>query len=126
MNLYLDDIRIPMDSQKMLGDPRYTNLDWVIVRSYDEFVEIIQQGYSTTGRLPELISFDHDLADEHYDSLVVDYQEKTGMECAKWLVEFCMDHMLRLPEYLVHSSNPSGKENIIGLFKSFSKFNKSS
>jgi hypothetical protein len=39
--------------------------------------------------------------------------EKTGYDCAKWLVEYCVEHGLKFPEYVVHSMNPVGKENIL-------------
>jgi hypothetical protein len=38
--------------------------------------------------------------------------EKTGLDCAKFLVEYCMSVGSLLPEYLVHSANPTGKQNI--------------
>jgi hypothetical protein len=78
--------------------------------------------------LPETISFDHDLADEHYQNLFEDknwmkedsdvelsydsYTEKTGLECAKWLVDFCIENGKQLPTCWVHSANPVGKKNI--------------
>ncbi|MDP9961886.1 cyclic-phosphate processing receiver domain-containing protein [Chryseobacterium lathyri] len=68
--------------------------------------------------LPEMISFDHDLADIHYLKPDSDeYAEKTGYECAKWLIEYCMDHYLDLPKFYCHSMNPVGKENILSLLK---------
>jgi hypothetical protein len=101
-NLFLDDERQP---NAFLNDVRA----WVIVRSYNQFVETIRkQG------LPNFISFDHDLADEHYVQHT-DYQkfkEKTGYECAKWLIEHCMTTNQPLPEWQVHSMNPVGRINI--------------
>lgn len=47
--------------------------------------------------------------------------EYTGMDSAKWLVNYCIDNDLKLPEFVVHSANPSGYENILGLLKSFKK-----
>jgi len=41
-----------------------------------------------------------------------EYKEKTGLECAKFLVEYCVNENIKLPEYLVHSANPPGKKNI--------------
>ena len=38
--------------------------------------------------------------------------ENTGLDCAKWLVEYCLDNNTKLPDYIVHSANPAGKENI--------------
>ncbi|MDQ0066004.1 cyclic-phosphate processing receiver domain-containing protein [Chryseobacterium lathyri] len=68
--------------------------------------------------LPEMISFDRDLADIHYLKPDSDeYAEKTGYECAKWLIEYCMDHYLDLPKFYCHSMNPVGKENILSLLK---------
>ena len=46
---------------------------------------------------------------------ILDYdniKEKTGLDCAKFLVEYCADENQPLPEYLVHSANPVGKKNI--------------
>lgn len=47
--------------------------------------------------------------------------EYTGMDSARWLVNHCIDNNLKLPEYVVHSANPSGYENIKGLLDSFKK-----
>jgi hypothetical protein len=110
--LFLDDIRLPKDVRWMqmpLGP-------WIIVRSYDDFVKYIMKHGS-----PLFVSFDHDLADEHYTGGAGynQYKEKTGYECAKWLVEYCMEYELPLPEYQVHSLNPIGKENIIGYLENF-------
>jgi hypothetical protein len=102
-NLFLDDTREP---NKFLKDTR----TWLVVRNYNQFVETIaKQG------LPDFISFDHDLADEHYNEEHPDYdkfKEKTGYDCAKWLVEYCMKTSQSLPEWQVHSMNPIGRMNI--------------
>jgi hypothetical protein len=102
--LFLDDTRQPPDSS------------WEVVRSYEEFV-----AYVELHGVPDLISFDHDLADQHYmiyrdtpsspekfDEHYGRFFEKTGYDCAKWLAE-----RGTLPaEYLVHSLNPVGAQNI--------------
>jgi hypothetical protein len=110
--LFLDDVRQVRDACYYMPNPRvYWDEGWDIVRDYNEFV-----GYIEKNGLPDLISFDHDLADEHYTEPwnVVNhpYKEKTGFECAKWLVEYCLDNSLKLPEFLVHSANPVGADNI--------------
>src|SRR5690554_3429129 len=90
--LYLDDIRsIPFD--------------FIGVRSYSEFVNFIEQN-----GLPDFISFDHDLG-----------LEESGFDCAKWLVNYCLDYQRKLPEFVVHSKNPVGKENIESLLNHFKK-----
>lgn len=120
-NLFLDDIRTPKDVFRYTHNSDYLKFEWNIVRNYDDFVEyIIKNG------LPDLISFDHDLADEHYDEAMYNgdlynnlydkFKEKTGYDCAKWLIEYCMDNDIDVPKIYVHSMNPIGAENIRKLF----------
>ncbi len=113
--MYLDDLRHPV-----MTYPKTLNTQWVIVRDYKEFVsEIEKRG------LPEFISFDHDLGLEHYPTSEKDgglsngnripyesYKEKTGYDCAKWLIEYCMDRKHPIPIFKVHSMNPIGRANI--------------
>ena len=112
-NLYLDDIRHPS-----MTYPHMKDGDWTVVKSYNSFVEIITQR-----GLPTMVSFDHDLADEHYDYRVKysEYKEKTGMDCAKWLVNYCMDNNLKLPVWNVHSANPIGAANIYSYLSNFER-----
>lgn len=124
--LFLDDIRIPKDCANGLVPSMFNKLywmnDWVIVRSFNEFVDWI-----TVNGLPEFISFDHDLADVHY---TMDFSkdssnqntEKTGLDCAKWLGDYCIDFDVKLPDYIVHSQNPVGKLNIQGYLDNVRKF----
>lgn len=124
--LFLDDLRIPKDAIGLVPSSMnkfYWNNDWEVVRNYTEFCDYIKE-YG----VPDFISFDHDLADDHYNDLFSDenwvkddsdivlkydeYREKTGYECAKWLVDYCLEHKLELPDYIVHSANPVGKKNI--------------
>ncbi len=110
-NLFLDDERNPEAVFNYTKLDIYKNLHWVIVRNYNEFINnIIKNG------LPEIVSFDHDLADINYDSKTAkqsfNYQEKTGYDCAKWLVDYCIDKQLNFPVYYIHSKNQVGAENI--------------
>lgn len=124
--LFLDDIRIPKDAIGLVPSNMnqfYWENDWDVVKNYSEFCDYIQKYGS-----PDFVSFDHDLADDHYNDLFSDenwskndtdvvlkyddYKEKTGYECAKWLVDYCLENGLQLPDYVVHSANPVGKKNI--------------
>ncbi|SEH40738.1 cyclic-phosphate processing receiver domain-containing protein [Chryseobacterium culicis] len=113
--LFLDDIRYPIEAYHYTKQDMFLRSDWHIVRNYEQFVNrILEKG------LPEMISFDHDLADEHYlEEDSHEFVEKTAYECAKWLVEYCMDHHLDLPKFYCHSMNPVGKENILSLLENF-------
>lgn len=125
-NLFLDDERFPKDV-KWIELPL---VEWIIGRSYNDFVDIIHR----LG-VPARVSFDHDLADEHYkeylaahDPLIIDrriryetFKEKTGYECAKWLANYCVDKQVPLPVYYVHTMNDLGKLNIISVMESARK-----
>lgn len=100
--LYLDDDR------EYRTPPNET---WVRIYSYNEFVSYIE-----ANGLPSEISFDHDLGET--DGVV----QKTGKDCANYLVEYCIDHNLDLPKYDCHSANPCGWENIKGLLDCYNRF----
>lgn len=122
--LWLDDYRDPMEGQWLVFSP-LKSVDFEVhwVKSYDEFVKWIE-----TNGLPTGICFDHDLADEHYkldlddyEASRMEYTEKTGFDCAKWLANYCIDNDKKLPLYNIQSANPVGKENIDKLLKNFIK-----
>ena len=107
--LFLDDIREPEHAYEYTKQEIFLKQKWEVVRNFDEFKSYIEKN-----GMPFFISFDHDLADEHYVQSV-DYgsfKEKTGYDCAKWLVEYCMSQGEQLPEYQVHSMNPVGVQNM--------------
>ena len=79
--------------------------------------------------MPAFVCFDHDLADQHYAAMIAEAEgrpadygpEKTGYDCAKWLVDFCEDNKRKFPRYVVHSMNPIGKERIISYIENAKK-----
>lgn len=115
--LFLDDIRQPKDACYLVKNPKiYWEDGWDIVKNYVEFCSWIKRN-----GLPSIVSFDHDLADIHYEVDFNDWNdntaeqlgvEETGLDCAKWMVNYCLDNGFDLPEYYVHSANPAGKKNI--------------
>jgi len=126
-NLFLDDFRYPEDCVNYTHNPIYTAVEWVIVRNYDEFVQTIERM-----GIPDIVSFDHDLADQHYavydKGLELDYlifTEKTGYHCAEWLIYHCIDNKLTIPSKVyIHSMNPAGSRNIESLFKTYEKIHR--
>lgn len=133
IKLFLDDIRCPTECAsymyQRIGDknPTYLEGGWLIVRNYDQFVAAIR----TYSKDISHISYDHDLHDEHYTpeeywgdyeksaeyQASVNYKEKTGCECAKWMKEYYDENHMEYPEMWVHSMNPVGTQNIINVFK---------
>ena len=109
--LFLDDVRKPWDDS------------WDVVRTPSEFKAYVKELFAKTKRLPDIVSFDHDLHPEHYNNamyqspeqynrLYKKFKHETGLECAKWLCSFCIEEGIRIPEVNVHSHNPIGGNNI--------------
>lgn len=117
MNIFLDDIRNPKDAFPYTKRDAYLKKYWHVIRNYTEFTMMVETYFKSNKKLPDIISFDHDLGNKEDDTSV----EKTGYECAKWLVEFCMDNSLHLPTCYVHSMNPVGSKNITMLFENYTK-----
>lgn len=114
MNIFLDDYRKPTDVRWM----EIPDVAWTIVRNYDQFIHALDHATEA----PKYITFDHDLADAHYDG---DFSgpEKTGYDCAKALVEICLERNWLLPDYSVHSLNPIGAKNIREYLKNAKEHN---
>jgi hypothetical protein len=112
--IYLDDVRTPIDE------------GWVIVRNYDEFVSTIEKiGFNNI----ELVSLDHDLGESAmtewrtnvYKNYQLDYNnitEKTGYDCAKWLVDRWIEGEAIFDVY-THSANAIGSANIMGYINNY-------
>lgn len=97
----------------------FTTNVWERVYTYDQFVKMIKRH-----GLPQIVSFDHDLAEEHY-ARVGDSSYKgvkgTGFHCMQFMIEYMIDNELPPPRVFVHSMNPVGRENIAILFNNFLK-----
>lgn len=103
--IFLDDFRSP---NKYIN----VNINKVVQAfSYNEFVELLNKMYNKYGRIDE-IWFDHDLGDVN---------DGTGYDCAKYLVDFCIEHNMDLPQYHIQSANTVGKSNIDSYLKSYLK-----
>jgi len=112
--LFLDDYRSPQQVPAILKVAPAN--EWIVVRSYDQAVDcILQNG------MPDFISFDHDLNDDHY-AYPNKTHEKTGMTFARWFIDWIIDNDIVVPDhfdYYVHSMNPHGAENIRSIMASF-------
>ena len=105
--LFLDDEREPEQVDWVVMPKTWHT---IVVRNFDTF-----RAYIHNNPMPDWISFDHDLAPAHYEAMMTngDYRrEKTGLDCAKWLADYCHRHDEPFPQYSVHSLNPVGRQNI--------------
>jgi hypothetical protein len=120
VKIYLDDVRTPVAKN-----------EWVVVRNYEEFVDKVTEiGLENI----ELISLDHDLGDsamqEWHNNVYNNYElnydnitEKTGYDCAKWLVEKWMDGA-PVVDVFTHSANAIGSANIMGYINNYRHINR--
>ncbi len=116
-SIYLDDIRVPNDPS------------WILCKNYEEFVKTVSEiGLENI----DTISLDHDLGDsameEYFNNVSKNYilnydniHEKTGYDCAKWLVDLSIDTGIKIPKVYTHSANPIGSANIMGYINNFLK-----
>lgn len=107
MKLYLDDKRIPIED------------GYTVVENVVQFIEFLLKN-----GIPDFISFDHDLAAEHYNSsmyfshpdkynsLYNTFKEPTGLHACEYLIWYCQKNNVPLPVCNVHSANPVGSKNI--------------
>ena len=104
--LWLDDLLDPKDSRMnwLAFSPIGEEVEVIWAKNMDEFTSWIQ-----TNGLPDAICFDHDLGEN----------ESTGYDCAKWLVEHCLDKQCLPPVWACQSANPVGKVNINRLLRNF-------
>lgn len=132
IKLFLDDVRIPSDCvfymHTRIGSENsvYLEQDWIVVRSFNEFVHYIAQN-----GVPDLISFDHDLATEHYEHTIesvesweeyhqYSYREHTGYDALTWLINYCEKYNnFKYPKMIVHSMNPVGTEKMLKQINGF-------
>lgn len=87
--IWLDDFRVPDKAFNVCY-----NIIWL--KNYSDFCN-----YINTNGIPDHIAFDHDLG-----------EEKTGYDCAKYLVNYCASHNIDIPTFSIQSSNPVGRDNI--------------
>jgi len=107
--IWLDDCRDPfapgatwIEEYSPIG---IEDVDVIWIDNYAHFID-----YLYHNPLPDAICFDHDLG-----------EEKTGYDCAKYLVDLCMNMHLKLPKWAIQSSNPVGKIDIDTLLKNYQK-----
>ena len=127
--LWLDDCRNPMTDDWLNFSLIGRNVEVIWVKSYMEFVDYIM-AYG----LPTAICFDYDLGEDVVTKRVKDGMSESyarilkkrtlgGIDCARWLIKYCIIKKQLIPLYNIQSLNPIGKENIDMLLKNYIKHN---
>lgn len=108
--LWLDDVRNPFNNiwtdwlhENLILDWGHAEITWV--KRYSQFVVYIEEW-----GVPDIICFDHDLA-----------EEKTGYDCVKYLCDYCIENEEELPVIVYQTDNPVGKENMRKYIENFRK-----
>ena len=118
--LVLDDTRTVQEVLDILYAQQqvvFTDVGWVLVKDFMGFI-----GALYDKPLPDIVLFDHDLGGNDFEDingvLVPKFEgatlegEKTGSDCASWIIHHCNQLDKPFPQYWVHSQNRSGAENI--------------
>ena len=109
--------------ESIKSDERHVFVVHDLQNDFDDYIQFIKTIEELGLDNISTISLDHDLGDsamqEYFNNVSpnfkLDYNnitEKTGLDCAKWLVKHCSENNLKLPYFLVHSANPVGRKNI--------------
>jgi hypothetical protein len=107
---------MPWSDKITIGFPNIPHSQWTIVRDVDQFRQVIEDHLEDIKH----VAFDHDLAEEHYPwNGGVTGDGRTGYDCAKILVEHCIDRNIPLPNYSCHSMNPAGRMNILAYLDNY-------
>ena len=79
------------------------NANFVWVKNLYQFIDYIEKN-----GIPQFVSFDHDLNNRGGGEGLSDEQKlsNNGVNCAKWLVNYCKQMGQPLPKFYVHSANP--------------------
>lgn len=79
------------------------DVNFVWVKNLYQFTEYIENN-----GVPQFVSFDHDLNNRGGGEGLSDEQKlnNNGVNCAKWLVNYCRQMKQPLPKFYVHSANP--------------------
>lgn len=127
-NLLLDDFRTVEQIKARVNLP---NNFCVLVTNYHDFVAHIEKhGLVNIAA----ISWDHDLGDAAMAEALrnnfqaFDYNnlngEKTGYDCVKWLINYCIENKLPITfENFYHTANSVGAANMKSYINSYTKSN---
>ena len=112
-NLFIDDERMPLDVTwgSVQEQAAYRDNEWFIARNWEDALNLIR-----SFGIPSLISFDHDLGED---------SKYNGYQILQKIAAMILDGEYKLPhgfQFMVHSKNPVGAENIRSFMNNFIKY----
>jgi len=121
-NVFIDDQLRPFDVFNKTNNPIYKQ-QFVVLKSFAQFSEYVEEQFRKEGTYPGFISFDFFLSPvtmqvtEDYSVYQNDDSYKlSGLECAKWIVNFARKNNFPIPKYIVHDVNTTGRRLIPKVF----------
>lgn len=110
--------------------PHYIE-EWQQCKNIEDFKNALENIYEQYTELPVLISFSHDITDDHMflelrrpkgmDIAYEMYKGDTGLHLAKLLCNFAQEKNLVLNKICVHGTNSLGNKNILEIINSYNK-----
>jgi len=131
IKVFLDDDRQPLECVKLMKNrlndtSLYADPDWLVIRTYGDFKRFLEK-YG----VPRLISFDHDIAppiEKRAEVPIEDWfdlgenREWNGVDCLNLLKDYCLGNNENLPEFLIHTQNPTGYRNLLNDLNRFKRY----
>ena len=119
IKIFLDDKRTLDEIYNSTKDEIYNDNNWYIVRNYSNFVKLIKE----LDCLPSVISFDHDLGDYSGEN----GKELTGYDALKFFLDYLIEiekvKEAKKINFIFHTSNNIGYENMKHYLKNWKRFN---
>ena len=121
-NVFIDDQLRPYDVFNKTNNPLYKQ-QFVVVKSFSQFTEYVEEQFKKDGSYPGFISFDFYLSpvtmqvtDDYSVYLNEDSYKLSGLSCAQWIVNFVRKNNLPIPKYIIHDVNTTGRRLIQKVF----------
>lgn len=110
--------RILLDSQQSLEElylktqnPIYQEGEWIQCKNILDFTKVIVENQIESKIMPELISYEFGFGFDIVDK-TVNPRAETGVDAIQWLIKFCIERRVQLPDWFIHTEDPTQKYNM--------------
>lgn len=122
--VWLDDMYMPIEK------PPYVD-EWKFCKSFEEFVNYVEDYYTVTEKFPILFALTHDLSIEHTIAeskrfpaapiFYTKFKTPTGWHAVKWLINFSKEKNVLIGKIALHGNNEKGKSNMMYELQNYKK-----